>query len=71
LGGAEPTVDYLKDMEIKEFQNKRKEEISHSSTNNKQSSKNLKVYNEEEDEDMANDLLGNYICITPKVRIFI
>jgi hypothetical protein len=64
LNGAEPTIQYLIDMENKELKKnkhvknmKRSAEPSH-----------LKVYNQGSfDDDEEEKLLGSYVCITPKV----
>ncbi|CRK94630.1 CLUMA_CG008130, isoform A [Clunio marinus] len=62
LEGAEPTIQYLIDMENKEYKNQIRAGVKP-----KQSSKPsaLKVYNHDSDDE-ENDLLGAYVCITPK-----
>lgn len=67
LNGAEPTVDLLNDFEIKEFKNKKPSNAKSMRNGSKPTeSKRLKVYNQDSDDE-ENDLLGNYVCITPKV----
>lgn len=65
LNGAEPTVQFLTDFENKELKNqgkvtKPKKRAAASETSQ------LKVYNQESDDE-ENDILGAYVCITPKV----
>ncbi|CAO1425697.1 unnamed protein product [Diamesa tonsa] len=64
LGGAEPTVQYLIEMENKEFIKLPKSGFTTKATSNAPSA-NLRVYNEDSDDEQ-NDLLGAYVCITPK-----
>lgn len=61
LGGAEPTLQFISDFENKEFRNRKQASVK-SSTERTQ----LRVYNQESDDE-ENDLLGAYVCITPKV----
>lgn len=64
LNGAEPTVQYLLDMENKELRNQ-----SHVPAKSNPQSKNisnLKVYNQDSDDDET-AILGSYVCLTPKV----
>lgn len=65
LSGAEPTVQYLIEMEKKEFVKLPKSGFSTKAVSNAPSV-NLKIYNEDSDDEQ-NDLLGAYVCITPKV----
>lgn len=69
-GGAEPTIEFLKEFEAKEFYNK-KEDAKSSQAKKQTQSASLKVYNnqhdDEDDDMMVDDLLGNYVCVTPKV----
>lgn len=70
-GGAEPSIEYLKEFEGKELKNK-KEDDKCSQIKIKPTSAGLKIYNNphDEDEDMLeDDLLGNYVCVTPKVSV--
>lgn len=64
LGGAEPTLQYVNDFENKELKN----QITNTKSKKAESSdrSKLKVYHQESDDE-ENDLLGNYVCITPKV----
>lgn len=61
LEGAEPTLEFLDQLENKELRNKNvtksKEPVEYRSK--------LEVHHESDDED--NEILGAYICITPKV----
>lgn len=66
LGGAEPTVEYLRNMEIKEYQNKAANDFAKTESKSEAASGSLQVYNDS-DDDMTNDLLGSYVCVTPKV----
>jgi hypothetical protein len=77
LEGAEPTVQFLLEMENREYkhQNTKSQAIKSSSSSSKRSAKetsNLRVYNQRDDDDddmdeEENELLGSYVCITPKV----
>lgn len=73
LNGADPTVQFLTEMENREFN---KNQHHNQSRNLKrlaiEKSSNLRVYKQgndvnEEVDDADNALLGSYICITPKV----
>lgn len=67
LNGAEPTVDYLNEMENKQYKNIQRKVLKRSS----QKESRLKIYNQGNDEDMneeENELLGSYVTLTPKVR---
>lgn len=71
LGGADPTVDHLIDMENREL-NKVKGNQTKTLKRSSEKSSNLKVYkqgnavdDEVDEEDSA--LLGSYVCLTPKV----
>lgn len=63
LDGAEPTLEHMIDFENKEFKNQ-----NHATKKLKRPAERpqLKVYNQESDEE-DNDMLGAYVCITPKV----
>ena len=68
LNGAEPSVEYLNEMENKQYKHVQRKVLKRSSQ--KESSK-LKIYNQGNDEDMneeENELLGSYVTLTPKVR---
>ena len=65
LSGAEPTVQFLIEMENKEFVKLPKSGFI-TKTISSAPSGNLKIYNEDSDDE-ENDLLGAYVCITPKV----
>lgn len=72
LNGAEPTIDYLNDMERKEYTNKKtvKEIPSKSRINLPDMSDNLKIYNHSSQVDETreeNNLMESYMCRTPKV----
>lgn len=62
LQGAEPSVANLAEFENKEFKNvaKKAKKIDNKSR------VPLKVYNQDSDDDES-DILGAYVCITPKV----
>lgn len=62
--GANPTVQSLIDFENQEFKNQKKSNKSKNSGASERSQ--LKVYNQESDDD-ENEILGSYVCITPKV----
>lgn len=71
LNGAEPTVQYLTEMENREF-NKAQQNQSRKRSSAAEKSSNLKVYKQgsnidDEVDDEDNALLGSYVCITPKV----
>lgn len=71
LNGAEPTVQYLTEMENREF-NKAQQNQSRKRPSAAEKSSNLKVYKQgsnidDEVDDEDNALLGSYVCITPKV----
>lgn len=71
LNGADPTVQYLTEMENREFSKVQQQNQSRKRSAAEKSS-NLKVYkqgNDVDDEvdDEDNALLGSYVCITPKV----
>lgn len=63
LSGADPTLQYINDFENKEFKNQ-----NHASSKARRPAERskLKVYNQESDDE-ENDILGAYVCITPKV----
>lgn len=63
LSGADPNLPFLNDFENKEFRNQNPATAKQKKPTGKS---NLKVYNQESDEE-ENDLLGAYVCITPKV----
>lgn len=65
LSGAEPTVQFLNDFENKELKNQSKVQAKSKRVENSERSQ-LKVYNQESDDE-ENDILGAYVCITPKV----
>jgi hypothetical protein len=65
LSGAEPTVAFLNDFENKELKNQNKATSKQKRVDESKRSQ-LKVYNQES-EDEENDILGAYVCITPKV----
>lgn len=65
LSGAEPTVQYLIEMENKVVVKLPKSGFTTKAISSAPST-NLKVYNEDSDDEQ-NDLLGAYVCITPKV----
>lgn len=64
FAGAEPTLQYLTDFENNELKNKNPAAKIKRSTVPERSQ--IKVYHQDS-EDEENDLLGNYVCITPKV----
>lgn len=64
LNGAEPTVQFLVDFENKELKNQNKANSKAKRVDGDRPQ--LKVYNQES-EDEENDILGAYVCITPKV----
>jgi hypothetical protein len=67
LNGAEPSVEYLNEMENKQYKNVQRKVLKRSS----QKESKLKIYNQGNDEDMneeENELLGSYVTLTPKVR---
>ena len=72
-GGEEPSLELLKEFELKELKHRNIHEKTTQSKNNN-SSASLKVYNnqyEDEDDMMENNLLGNYVsCVTPVVSLF-
>lgn len=61
FAGAEPTLQYLTDFENNELKNK-----NPAKTKRVPERSQIKVYHQESDDE-ENDLLGNYVCITPKV----
>lgn len=63
LGGADPTLQYINDFENKEFKNQCKTNVK---PQRKEARSEVKVYNQES-EDEENDIIGAYVCITPKV----
>lgn len=63
LNGAEPTVQHLIEMENKEFKNHLSSAVKNDFIVG--TSKNLKVYNQDSDEE-ENNILGAYVCLTPK-----
>lgn len=71
LNGADPTVQYLTEMENREFNKAQKNQTRKRPAAEKSS--NLKVYKQggndidDEVDDEDNALLGSYVCITPKV----
>lgn len=65
LGGADPTVQLMSDFENKELRNQNNASKKPKKTENLERSL-LKIYNQESDDE-ENDILGAYICITPKV----
>lgn len=64
FAGAEPTVQYLTDFENNELKNKNP--VAKSKRSAVPEKSQIKVYHQDS-EDEENDLLGNYVCITPKV----
>lgn len=64
FAGAEPTIQYLTDFENNELKNKIPATKSKRSGLPERSQ--IKVYHQDSDDE-ENDLLGNYVCITPKV----
>lgn len=73
LGGADPSVEYLTEMENREF-NKVKINQSKNLKRAIEKSSNLKVYKQGNDIDGDVDeeesaLLGSYVCLTPKVSL--
>lgn len=66
LDGAEPTVSNLNDFEIKEFKNQNRATAKVQPAGSSVRSQ-LTVYNQDSDDDEENDILGAYVCITPKV----
>lgn len=65
LDGAEPTVQFLIDFENKELKNQNKSNAKQKRAATSEISQ-LKVYNQESDDE-ENDILGAYVCMTPKV----
>lgn len=64
FAGSEPTLQYLTDFENNELKNKNPSAKTKRLAVPERSQ--IKVYHQES-EDEENDLLGNYVCITPKV----
>lgn len=62
LGGDAPSIATLADFENKEFKNALKKSRKLDNKDRVQ----LKVYNQDSDDE-ENELLGAYVCITPKV----
>ncbi|KAL7010461.1 hypothetical protein ACKWTF_016953 [Chironomus riparius] len=65
LNGAEPTIEYLNEMENRQYKNVQRKVLKRSS----QKESRLKIYNQGNDEDMneeENELLGSYVTLTPK-----
>lgn len=76
LNGAEPTLDYLNDLERKELANKKcsktnkndRLNVGHSSHSDAANLQQLKIYGSDLDrnEDVG-DVMDSYLCNTPKV----
>lgn len=71
LGGADPTIDFLIQMENRELNNVKGKQTKNLKRSSEKSS-NLKVYKQgnEVDDDVDEEesaLLGSYVCLTPKV----
>ncbi len=69
LGGAEPTLEYLVEMENREF-NKINSNQSKNLKRTSENVSNLRVYKQNADDEVDEEesaLLGSYVCITPKV----
>ncbi|KAG5670701.1 hypothetical protein PVAND_000948 [Polypedilum vanderplanki] len=68
LDGAEPTVQYLLEMENRLYKNQNMKSQKETSKRSVKETSNLKVYNQGNDEmdDDESELLGSYVCITPK-----
>ena len=64
LNGAEPTIQYLVDFENKQLKNQNKTSSKPKRAGSERSQ--LKVYNQESDDE-ENEILGAYVCMTPKV----
>lgn len=62
LEGAEPSIKFLNDFENKIFRNQSEPKDKPK----KQERPQIKVYNQESDDE-ENEILGAYVCITPKV----
>lgn len=73
LNGADPSVQFLTEMENREF-NKAQQNQSRNLKRAAVEKSNLKVYKQGNDVDDEvdeedNALLGSYVCITPKVSL--
>lgn len=73
LGGADPTVEHLAQMESRELNNAKGNQAKNLKRSSEKSS-NLKVYNQgnainDEVDEEESALLGSYVCLTPKVSL--